>query len=84
MRSALIINGSGFTPCSDPCSSLTTLLREAHLFDAVHETFVDSLALEKESVRISFGSAFRATTGRFSKLAAGFELGKDVCSVVCR
>ena len=50
MRSALIINGSGFTPCSDPCSSLTTLLREAHLFDAVHETFVDSLALEKESV----------------------------------
>lgn len=49
MRSALIINGSGFTPCSDPCGSLTTLLRDAHLFDAVHETFVDSLTLDNQS-----------------------------------
>ena len=49
MRSALIINGSGFTPCSDPCGSLGTLLRDAHLFDAVHETAADSPALENHS-----------------------------------
>jgi DNA-binding NtrC family response regulator len=49
LRSALIINGSGFTPCSYPCGSLTRLLRDAHLFDAVHETFVDSLTLENRS-----------------------------------
>jgi len=48
LRSALIINGSGFTPCSYPCGSLTRLLRDAHLFDAVHETFVDSLTLESQ------------------------------------
>ncbi len=47
---ALIINASGFTPCSLHCGSLTGSLREAHLFDAVHEVFIDSITRESQSV----------------------------------
>lgn len=48
LRSALIINGNDFTPCSSHCGSLTKLIREAHLFDAVHEICVDSLVPDNQ------------------------------------
>ena len=48
MRNALVINSSGFTPCSHPCGSLIKLLHKAHLFDAIHETCIDSPAVEQK------------------------------------
>jgi DNA-binding NtrC family response regulator len=41
VRNALIINGSGFIPCSQPCGSLIALLNRAHVFDRVHETSIE-------------------------------------------
>lgn len=41
MRKALIINGSGFNPCSPRCGSLITLLNQANAFDQVQETSID-------------------------------------------
>ena len=42
MRSALVINGNGFTPCSRHCGSLISLLRRANFFDRVQETSIGS------------------------------------------
>jgi DNA-binding NtrC family response regulator len=42
VRSALVINGNGFTPCSHHCGSLITLLRRANFFDRVQETSIES------------------------------------------
>ena len=50
MRHALIINTSGFTPCSHLCGSLIKLLQNAGLFDAIHETCVDSPPVEQKLV----------------------------------
>lgn len=41
MRNALIINGSGFSPCSQCGDSLITLLNRAHVFDRVLETSIE-------------------------------------------
>ena len=48
LRNALIINSNGFTPCSHLCGSLSRLLQKAGLFDAIHETSVDSPNLENK------------------------------------
>ncbi|HEX7296819.1 MAG TPA: sigma 54-interacting transcriptional regulator [Pyrinomonadaceae bacterium] len=48
MRNALIINSNGFTPCSHPCGSLGKLVKKAGLFDAIHETSVDSPNIENK------------------------------------
>ena len=50
LRRALIINGTGFTPCSHPCGSLTTLLRGAQLFDVVQETCLGSLTADNDVI----------------------------------
>lgn len=48
MRNALIINGTGFTPCSQHNSSLISLLYRAHAFDRVLEMSVESGRTEFE------------------------------------
>ena len=50
MRNALIINSNGFTPCSHLCGSLSRLLKKAGLFDAIHETSVDSPNIQNKPV----------------------------------
>lgn len=42
MRSALVINGNSFTPCSRHCGSLIALLKSANFFDRVQETSLES------------------------------------------
>ncbi|HEY6805652.1 MAG TPA: sigma 54-interacting transcriptional regulator [Pyrinomonadaceae bacterium] len=48
MRNAVIINGNDFIPCSQDCSSLTTLLQRAHRFDSVLETSIASALTDVE------------------------------------
>ncbi|HEY3028339.1 MAG TPA: sigma-54 dependent transcriptional regulator [Pyrinomonadaceae bacterium] len=50
MRNALIINGSGFIPCSQRCNSLISLLQGAHVFDRVLETSIESARAEPNLV----------------------------------
>ena len=40
MLNALIINGSGFTPCSPSCGSLANLLNQADTFDRIQEVSI--------------------------------------------
>ena len=42
VRSALIVNGNDFVPCSETCGSLITLLDRVQTFDYVRETSVES------------------------------------------
>ena len=42
VRSALIINGNEFTPCSHDCSSLVAQLERANAFERVQETSITS------------------------------------------
>lgn len=42
MRNALIINGKGFSPCSDVCSSLNAVLKRLHPFERIRESPVSS------------------------------------------
>ncbi len=48
MRNALIINGNGFTHCSNDCSSLATLIQRAHPFERVQELSIDVAQTEVE------------------------------------
>ena len=50
MRNALIVNGSGFIPCSQRCDSLIALLNRAHVFDRVQETSIESPGTEPNLV----------------------------------
>jgi DNA-binding NtrC family response regulator len=42
VRNVLVINGTGITPCSHQCGSLTALLKRANFFDRVQETSIES------------------------------------------
>ena len=46
MRSALIVNGTGFIPCSETCDSLIALLNRAQTFDYVRETSIERARTE--------------------------------------
>jgi DNA-binding NtrC family response regulator len=46
VRNALIVNGSGFIPCSPRCDSLINLLSRARAFDRIHETSIESPAAD--------------------------------------
>ena len=50
MRNALVVNGSGFIPCSKSCDSLISLLQRAHVFDRVDETSIGASATEPNLV----------------------------------
>ena len=50
MLNALIINGNGFTPCSQNCNSLINLLSRAHAFDQVQETSIECTRTEPSLV----------------------------------
>jgi len=50
VRSALIVNGTGFVPCSETCDSLITLLNRAQTFDYVRETSVERAPTEQSQV----------------------------------